>query len=113
VSKYRQQLPQLGNDLFLADGGQETTLVFHEGMDLPCFAAFDLLKDEDGIGILRHYFDSYLSIARERSVGAVLEAPTDLARQPELSDAAGLRRSRAGRCKPQGDRPLAGDTSGP
>jgi len=76
MSKYRNHLPQLGNDLFLTDGGLETTLVFHEGMDLPCFAAFDLLKDEQGIGILRRYFDSYVSIAQRRGVGAVLEAPT-------------------------------------
>ncbi|MFL7808211.1 MAG: homocysteine S-methyltransferase family protein [Anaerolineae bacterium] len=76
MSKYRNHLPQLGDSLFLTDGGLETTLVFHEGMDLPCFAAFDLLKDEEGIGILRRYFDSYVSIAQRRGVGAVLEAPT-------------------------------------
>jgi homocysteine S-methyltransferase len=76
MSKYRNHLPQLGNDLFLTDGGLETTLVFHEGMDLPSFAAFDLLKDEEGIGILRRYFDSYVAIAQRRGVGAVLEAPT-------------------------------------
>jgi homocysteine S-methyltransferase len=76
MSKYRKRLPQLENSLFLTDGGLETTLVFHEKMDLPCFAAFDLLKDEDGLTILRRYFDSYVSIAQQRGVGVVLEAPT-------------------------------------
>jgi len=74
MSKYRNRLPQLGDDLFLTDGGLETTLVFHQGVDLPCFAAFDLIKDEEGLGALRRYYDSYLSIARQRGVGAVLEA---------------------------------------
>lgn len=76
MSKYRKHLPQLGDSLFLTDGGLETTLVFHEGLDLPCFAAFDLLKDEAGTAVLRRYFDRYLSIAKRRGVGAVLEAPT-------------------------------------
>ena len=31
MSKYRNRLPQLGDRLFLTDGGLETTLVFHEG----------------------------------------------------------------------------------
>ena len=33
---------------FITDGGLETTLVFHEGLDLPDFAAFPLLDDESG-----------------------------------------------------------------
>ena len=28
-------LPQLADRLFLTDGGLETTLIFHEGIDLP------------------------------------------------------------------------------
>jgi len=38
-------LPQLaGERVFLTDGGLETTLVFHRGIDLPAFAAFPLLE---------------------------------------------------------------------
>ena len=48
MAKYRQRLPQLGGGLFLTDGGIETTLIYHHGLDLPEFAAFDLLKDESG-----------------------------------------------------------------
>jgi S-methylmethionine-dependent homocysteine/selenocysteine methylase len=59
MSKYRNTLPQLDDRLFLADGGIETTLIFHDGLDLPYFAAFDLLarpegeSAEEAIGIAR------------------------------------------------------------
>jgi S-methylmethionine-dependent homocysteine/selenocysteine methylase len=74
--KYRDHLPQLGGDLFLTDGGIETVLIFHEGLDLPEFAAFDLLKDEEGTERLRSYYAPYVALARERGVGFVLESPT-------------------------------------
>ena len=35
-------LPQLAGRPFITDGGMETTLIFHEGIDLPDFAAFVL-----------------------------------------------------------------------
>jgi homocysteine S-methyltransferase len=34
---YRKALPRLGGDRFLTDGGIETTLIFHQGLDLPLF----------------------------------------------------------------------------
>jgi S-methylmethionine-dependent homocysteine/selenocysteine methylase len=74
--KYRHDLPQLGGDLFLTDGGIETVLIFHEGLELPAFAAFDLLKDEEGTERLRSYYAPYVALARERGVGFVLESPT-------------------------------------
>ena len=74
--KYRQHLPQLDGDLFLTDGGIETTLIFHEGLELPAFAAFDLLKDEQGTAALRRYYEPYGALAREHGVGFVLESPT-------------------------------------
>ena len=76
MSKYRRRLPQLGDRVFLTDGGLETTLVFHEGLDLPAFAAFDLLKDDAGIAVLRAYFERYTRIARAQRTGIVLETPT-------------------------------------
>jgi S-methylmethionine-dependent homocysteine/selenocysteine methylase len=76
MSKYRKRLPQLGDDLFLTDGGLETTLIFHDGLSLPCFAAFDLLRDEAGTEVLRRYFERYARIAREQERGLVLETPT-------------------------------------
>ena len=76
MSKYRNRLPQLGDRLFLTDGGLETTLVFHEGLDLPHFAAFVLLKSEEGTVVLRRYFERYVEVARAHEVGLVLETPT-------------------------------------
>jgi S-methylmethionine-dependent homocysteine/selenocysteine methylase len=69
-------LPQLDGGVFLTDGGIETTLIFHEGLDLPLFAAFVLLKDEEGTEALRRYYEPYLALARERGLGFVLESPT-------------------------------------
>jgi S-methylmethionine-dependent homocysteine/selenocysteine methylase len=74
--RYRTHLPQLGSDVFLTDGGIETVMIFHEGVDLPLFAAFDLLKDEAGTERLRRYYAPYLALARERGLGFVLESPT-------------------------------------
>lgn len=76
MSKYRQRLPQLGDALFITEGGIETTLVFHENIDLPHFASFDLLKDDAGWRVLRRCYDRYAEIARANQVGIVLETPT-------------------------------------
>ena len=43
--KYHEALPQLNGGLFVTDGGIETCLIFHDGLDLPHFAAFHLLRD--------------------------------------------------------------------
>jgi S-methylmethionine-dependent homocysteine/selenocysteine methylase len=70
-------LPQLSGDrLYITDGGLETTLIFHLGLDLPDFAAFDLLRDDTGTEALRRYFEPYLAIARERGAGLVLDSAT-------------------------------------
>jgi S-methylmethionine-dependent homocysteine/selenocysteine methylase len=76
MAKYRRHLPQLGDDLFLTDGGLETSLVYQQGINLPCFAAFDLLKNDEGLDVLRRYFYDYVAIARRYGVGVVLESPT-------------------------------------
>jgi homocysteine S-methyltransferase len=76
MSKYKNRLPQLKNALFLTDGGLETTLVFHQGIELPYFAAFDLLKTRTGTETLRAYFQSYVDIALRQKIGIVLESPT-------------------------------------
>ena len=69
---YRDSLPQLSGDLFITDGGIETTLIFHEGLDLPLFAAFDLLKTREGTEALRKYFRTYADLATTTvGVGAV------------------------------------------
>lgn len=76
MAQYRQNLPQLSNNLFLTDGGIETTLIFKEGLDLPKFAAFDLLKSDSGYRALYNYFRTYANLALNYHVGLVLESPT-------------------------------------
>ena len=73
---YRERLPQLDGGVFLTDGGIETTLIFHHGLELPLFAAFDLLKDDEGTDALRRYYAGYAALARDRGLGFVLESPT-------------------------------------
>lgn len=72
----RSQLPQLDADVFLTDGGIETTLIFDEGFDLADFAVFPLLDDPHGRAALERYFDRYAQIAVRDRVGIVLESPT-------------------------------------
>ena len=75
-AKYRDRLPQLDGGLFLTDGGLETTLIFHEGWDLPCFAAFVLLDSDRGRKALGDYFDRYVPMAIAAGAGFILESPT-------------------------------------
>ena len=73
---HRDHLPQLDGGLFLTDGGLETELIFHDGLDLPAFAAFPLLRDAEGTERLRRYYARYAQLAHERGLGLVLESPT-------------------------------------
>jgi len=75
-ARYRDALPQLNRTPFLTDGGLETTLIFHEGHDLPHFAAYDVLTRDGGEEALRHYFEPYVRIARDRGLGIILETAT-------------------------------------
>ena len=61
---------------FMTDGGLETDLIFNKGIDLPEFAAFDLLKNEEGKEILSKYYSHYLNISKQKCSGFILEAPT-------------------------------------
>ena len=71
------KLPQLEGGLFLSDGGLETTLVFLQGVALPHFAAFVLLRDDAGRERLRDYYRPYLEMAAATpGAGFVLETPT-------------------------------------
>ena len=76
MAKYRDHLPQLDGRLFLTDGGIETTLIFHDGLELPDFAAFHLLKTRNGEAALRKYFRSYAEIAKRFDTGLILESAT-------------------------------------
>jgi S-methylmethionine-dependent homocysteine/selenocysteine methylase len=76
MAKYRQRLPQLDGGLFLTDGGLETTLIFHHGVELPHFAAFDLLRTIEGREMLRDYHRPYIAAAQANGYGFILDGPT-------------------------------------
>jgi S-methylmethionine-dependent homocysteine/selenocysteine methylase len=69
-------IPQAGAGTWITDGGMETVLVFHRGLDLPSFASFPLLDSEAGTAELRAYFEPFAELARDRDVGLVLDTPT-------------------------------------
>ena len=56
TTSQKPSLPHESPIPFITDGGLETTLLFHEKIELPCFAAFILLKDADGRELLRDYY---------------------------------------------------------
>jgi S-methylmethionine-dependent homocysteine/selenocysteine methylase len=62
--------------LFLTDGGIETTLIFDDGIDLPDFAAFHLLRDDAGRMALQRYFARHIRVAQQTAFGFILESPT-------------------------------------
>jgi len=72
----RNRLRLLDEHLFMTDGGLETTLIFHDGIELPYFAAFDLLQTEAGTECLRRYYRRYATLAQGFRLGLVLESPT-------------------------------------
>jgi len=69
-------LPQLSGTPFITDGGMETTLIFHHGLELPDFAAFTLLATDRGRAALAEYYDSYLTIAERHGLPIVLDSAT-------------------------------------
>ena len=65
-----------GKRLFIGDGGLETVMIFEEGLDLPEFASFPLLRDEAGRAAMRRYYEGFLAIAAEHGTGYTFDPPT-------------------------------------
>lgn len=61
---------------YLTDGGLETDLIFHDGLDLPLFASFVLLDDDTGRQALTRYFNRFLDLAEGAGRGFVLDTVT-------------------------------------
>ena len=76
MSRYRDGLPQLGPEVVLTDSGIETDLIFNKGIDLPEFASFPLLDDDEGLEVLRAYYRSHAAVAVGAGVGFVFESAT-------------------------------------
>jgi S-methylmethionine-dependent homocysteine/selenocysteine methylase len=76
MSIHRHALPQLSGARLLTDSGLETTLVFQDGMELPCFASFDLLRTQSGKARLEAYYRQHAELARQAGAGFLLETVT-------------------------------------
>ena len=61
---------------WVADGGMETDLIFNRGVDLPEFAAYPLVRTDDGRRVLRDYYEGYLRVAEQAGAGLRLDSPT-------------------------------------
>lgn len=73
---YRDRLPQLLGKNCITDGGLETDLCFNHNIELPEFAAYDLLRTQAGYSRLFEYYKSYAELAQGHGVGLVLDTPT-------------------------------------
>jgi len=62
--------------MILTDGGLETTLIFQNGIDLPHFAAFDLINKPQYKKVLSSYYKKYMNLAVKNNTGFIMESPT-------------------------------------
>lgn len=76
MALHRNQLPQLGGDLFLTYTGMETDLLFTQGVDLPGFASYPLLETESGRALLRSYLENLIDVGKACGAGVILESAT-------------------------------------
>jgi len=77
VGNYSSALPQLEeSSIYLTDGGLETVLIFRDGIDLPEFAACDLLRTREGTASLRKYFDEMAGVATAKGIGFLIDTAT-------------------------------------
>jgi homocysteine S-methyltransferase len=69
-------LPQLSGRPVVTDGGLETDLIYHHGVELPDFAAFPLVDSDQGRQLLLRYYREYVDVAKRAGAGLQLETPT-------------------------------------
>ncbi|WP_306258368.1 homocysteine S-methyltransferase family protein [Pararhizobium sp. IMCC21322] len=70
------KLTDKNHPVFLTDAGLETWLVFHRGIELRDFAAFELIHSEAGKAALVEYWTEFLALAQSQNRGFILDTPT-------------------------------------
>lgn len=70
------KLPHSTDQIFLTDAGLETWLLFIKKFDLPHFASFPLLRNEQARAAMRGYFADFLTMARQNNTDFVLDTVT-------------------------------------
>ena len=76
MARYRNYLSQMRGDLFLADAGTETDIIFNRGIDIREFASHTLLPDPEGRQALVDYLQQFIELAHRQDCGLILDAPT-------------------------------------
>lgn len=76
MTKANSTLPHQIEQTCLTDAGLETWLIFQKNIELREFAAFELLLNPEGRGLLDEYFRPFLAMAAKENKGLVLETPT-------------------------------------
>jgi S-methylmethionine-dependent homocysteine/selenocysteine methylase len=61
---------------FLTDGGLETTMIYHNNITLPHFAAFELVYTSQGRELLKRYHEQFITLAQRYGCTYILETPT-------------------------------------
>ncbi|NVK72268.1 MAG: homocysteine S-methyltransferase family protein [Oceanospirillaceae bacterium] len=64
------------NNLYITDGGIETSLIADFGASLNDFACFPLTMNDEGRVMLKDYFEPYCKLAKQKQLGIVLETAT-------------------------------------
>jgi len=89
MPKYRDALPQVeDNAMMLTDGGLETTLIFRDGIELPHFAACELLRSDNGRQRLLDYYSENARVAVDAGLAFSIDSPTWRA-NPDWTDLLG------------------------
>ena len=73
---YRDALPQTLGRLDAHRLGDRDRVIFGAGRELPGFALFPLLAEDEGRAILERYYREHLDVAATYGLGYVLETPT-------------------------------------
>lgn len=76
MPRYRNNLPQLGSDIFACYIGMDTEILFRDGIDLPGFASYPLLLNPAHRSLIRSYYCNLVDLARDQNVGVILDAVT-------------------------------------
>lgn len=63
-------------DIYLTDGGLETSLIYLEDIHLPHFAAFHVLNHPEHRKTIDNYFRKYMDLASQYNTGYILESAT-------------------------------------
>ena len=72
----RGDLPSPEGPMWLTEGGNETTLIVHDQIEQPMFAAFTMLTSDRGRAQLRRHYARYVARAEAAGCGLIIDTPT-------------------------------------